>query len=115
MISVSDITLTHKRAGVWLVDEPIVFEDGLMRLTVPAGFETDLASVPRALWSVFPPYGDHLKAAVVHDYLYRYNTISRARCDAIFLAVMARYGVPAWKRWCMYGAVRLFGGPAYRR
>lgn len=35
-------------------------------IRVPKGFVTDLASIPRALWSVFPPDGDYAKAAVVH-------------------------------------------------
>ena len=31
-------------------------EDGPL-ITVPSGYETDFASVPKALWSVFPPFG----------------------------------------------------------
>lgn len=39
-------------------------------IIVPAGFVTDFASTPRALWSVLPPTGRYQLAAVVHDFLY---------------------------------------------
>ena len=39
-------------------------------IVIPKGFITDLSSVPDRLWGVFPPYGDFLMAAIVHDYLY---------------------------------------------
>lgn len=37
-------------------------------IVVPAGFVTDFASTPRALWSVIPPTGRYQLAAVVHDF-----------------------------------------------
>lgn len=39
-------------------------------IIIPEGFETDLSSSPRFLWSLFPPYGNFILAALVHDYLY---------------------------------------------
>jgi hypothetical protein len=36
----------------------------------PAGFVTDLASIPRPIWSFFPPDGPWVKGAIVHDFLY---------------------------------------------
>ena len=36
-------------------------------VTVPAGFDTDGASVPRVFWSVLDPFGPYFKAAVIHD------------------------------------------------
>ena len=38
-------------------------------VTVPAGYITDLASVPRLAWAVIAPF-DVARAAVVHDILY---------------------------------------------
>lgn len=79
-------------------------------ITVPKGFLTDLASIPRFLWSVFPPDGEYAKAAVVHDYLYRYPSTSRQFADAVFDEAMGVLGVKPWKRWLITHAVRLFGG-----
>ncbi|ADJ61757.1 DUF1353 domain-containing protein [Herbaspirillum seropedicae] len=82
---------------------------------VPAGTITDLASVPRCLWAVFPPHGRYAKAAIVHDYLYESAIGSKREADRIFLEAMVVLGVPGWRRWVMYLAVRLFGRGRYGR
>ena len=83
-------------------------------IVVPAGFETDFASVPRGLWNLFPPWGRYGKAAVVHDYLYKQQLGTRAAADRIFREAMAVLDVPAWKRWLMWSGVRAFGWIAWR-
>ena len=81
---------------------------------IPLGFETDLASVPRLLWAVFPPWMPGLLApAVLHDWLYSTKPVSRQRADAIFREAMADCGLPKWKRWAIWASVRLFGGSHY--
>lgn len=84
-------------------------------ITVPAGFATDYASVPRALWWLFPPHGRYKRAAVVHDYLYSCGCIHRAIADAVFLAAMEVLRVGRASRWTMYLAVRAFGWMLRRR
>jgi hypothetical protein len=76
---------------------------------IPKGFEFDGASVPRILWWLFPPAGRYMVAALLHDYLLKQNTVSRAFADAMFLLVMKLLGVTLWRRAIMYGAVRIFG------
>lgn len=39
-------------------------------ITVPAGFETDFASIPWGLWNLFPPLGPWARPAIIHDFLY---------------------------------------------
>ena len=39
-------------------------------IVVPKGFETDLASVPRAAWALIAPW-DVARAAIIHDLLYK--------------------------------------------
>jgi len=51
---------------------------------VPAGFVTDFASTPRALWSVIPPTGRYQLAAVVHDFLYWDQGCTREQADTVF-------------------------------
>ena len=41
------------------------------KITVPAGYITDLASVPRAAWAFISPF-DVARSAVIHDMLYEY-------------------------------------------
>jgi len=109
-------------------------------ITVPAGFLTDFASVPKRvpltwvpkwfktalpswlgwvgrigipLWSIFPPWGRHNKAAVLHDWLYRGKIVDRFLADAIFRYVMKELKVPFWKRVVMFYAVRFGGRSAF--
>jgi len=77
---------------------------------VPAGFETDFASVPRLFWRLFPPIGDWMRAAAMHDYLYEKTRASKALADAMFWEGLIADDVSAWTRRLMYWAVRLFGG-----
>ncbi|KKM07440.1 hypothetical protein LCGC14_1733860 [marine sediment metagenome] len=93
-------------------------------IRVPKGFITDFASVPKAFWSIIPPYGKYTKAAVLHDYLYKYHgfvsgnqTISytRKEADQLFLKAMEVLGVGRIKRWIMYQAVRRFGAKAWNK
>ncbi|MEB0968034.1 DUF1353 domain-containing protein [Citrobacter braakii] len=91
----------------WLTDSP----DDVIH--VPAGYVTDLASVPRLLWSVFPPHGRYAKAAIIHDWLYDNALRTKAEADLIFLDAMKVLKVPCWRRWVIYCAVRIFGRGNY--
>ena len=99
---------------------------GSRSIRIPAGFVTDFASVPKAFWSIVPPYGKYTKAAVLHDYLYHMKGFpretweskipyTRKECDRIFLQAMEVLGVGRTKRYIMYQAVRLFGGKSWRK
>ena len=84
------------------------FAGGGLWIEVPAGFETDFASVPRLFWPLFPPTGKWRRAAIVHDYLCDQPDFPRFLATAIFREAMRCLGVPAWQRWCMYVGVRMF-------
>lgn len=85
-------------------------------ISVPAGFITDLASVPKILWSILPPHGKWAKSAIIHDYLYSTanNFKTRAESDKVFLEGMKVLEVPFVKRIAMYIAVRLFGASSFK-
>jgi len=78
-------------------------------ITVPKGFVTDFATVPRFLWPIFPPDGEYAQAAVLHDFMYNRRMYIRKRADKIFLEAMGVLEVPVWKQRIMYRGVRLFG------
>lgn len=76
---------------------------------VPAGFVTDLASVPRWLWSFLQPTGRYTKAAILHDWLIQADSgVSRADADRIFYDAMVVLGVKPRLAWLMYKAVRIY-------
>lgn len=88
---------------------------------VPRGFQTDLASIPRALWAVFPKVGRHDRAAVIHDAAYGHALMTRGGrrihaiqhvADNLFEEILKIEGVPTVPRWMMVTAVRRFGRPA---
>ncbi|EAV4234148.1 DUF1353 domain-containing protein [Salmonella enterica subsp. enterica] len=100
----------------WRVHEPFAFylsNDNSDVIDVPAGFVTDLATIPRIFWSLMPPDGKYAKAAIIHDYLYDNALRTKKEADLIFLDGMTVLGVPRWKRTIMYYAVRLFGQGMY--
>ena len=79
-------------------------------IRIPAGFLTDLASIPPPARWLIPKLGKHAQAAVIHDFMYRIHLYDRKKCDKIFLEAMKVLKVPLWKRMVMYRAVRMFGG-----
>ncbi|ECK8872641.1 DUF1353 domain-containing protein [Salmonella enterica subsp. enterica serovar Louisiana] len=103
---------------LWRVHEPFEFylsDDNSDVISVPAGFVTDLASVPRIFWTLLPPDGKYAKAAIIHDYLYDNALRTKKEADRIFLDGMTILGVPEWKRIVMYLAVRIFGRGNYSK
>lgn len=91
-------------------------------VAVPPGFLSDGASVPRAFWSLIPPWGAYGQAAVLHDYLCEHleiivsgqpQAITRAECDAILNEAMGVLNVETALRRTIYDAVcayRWFSG-----
>lgn len=85
-------------------------------IAVPAGYETDFASVPRLPLSYAIAGDTAHTAAVVHDYLYSTPgvAVTRRIADAVFREAMMSSGVPRWRAWIMWIAVRLFGWLAFK-
>ena len=107
---------THKedaRGNVFRLLEPLETSD----FTVPAGFESDGASVPRLFWRlVFPPTDTRaLRAAVIHDYIYRMQPEGwdRRMADDLFFRLLVEDGVPAWRARLAWIGVRVGGGKAW--
>jgi hypothetical protein len=97
--------------GKWILTADLVYQSDVAKrtFTVPAGFQTDLASVPR-LPLVFLLAGDCAReAAVVHDYLYSTHLVPRDVADAVLREASEVTGVPAWRRWLMWAGVRVGG------
>jgi len=94
----------------WVVFQPLKYRTNAGRLiVVPAGFVTDLASIPRLLYAIFPVNGLHRAAAILHDYLYERKIYKRSICDKLFLEAMKSSGVSYATRTAMYIGVRIGG------
>lgn len=102
---------TDQDDGKWILTAALVYQSDVARQTfvVPAGFKTDLASVPR-LPIVYLLAGDTSSAAaVVHDWLYSSHAVPREMADAVLREASQATGVPGWRRWLMWAGVRLGG------
>lgn len=97
----------------WRVQTPFAYLFGSgaseVRIDIPAGFVTDLASVPRLFWNILPPFGVYENAAIVHDWCYANQRYSKSFSDAVLLEGMEVLNVPKWKREVIYQGVHLFG------
>lgn len=109
-----DITKSDAMGNVYTLRENLYFSD----LTVPAGFRSDGASVPRFFWRVVFPPGDALalRAAILHDFIYRTRPEgwSREEADRLFLAVMILDGVPVPRALMAWAGVRIGGHWAWK-
>lgn len=84
-------------------------------ITVPQGFQTNYASVPRVAPLAYALFGNiGNKAATVHDFLYtKPAPYPKDFADSVFRAGLIAQGIEEWKADAMYAAVREFGGADY--
>lgn len=108
----------------WRLREPIVYEVGAegsgVTIVVPAGTETDGATLPAALRLILAVWGTYGRAAAMHDYLYAAlrtglppegwsAPLDRDWADAEFHTAMIACGTSRPLAWTIWAAVRLFG------
>jgi Protein of unknown function (DUF1353) len=82
-------------------------------VTVPKGFVTDFASIPRVFWSLLRPDGDYTYPAIIHDFLYWQHHLPRATADEIFRFAMQDFHIDQSTVAVIYNAVRLGAGKAW--
>lgn len=107
------LVITPDEEGRYRTERPFSFDLGVkgsrLTITVPEGFETDLASVPRWLWWLIAPHDpQYAAAAVLHDYLCDWAGFDLMTAHAIFLDALLILGVDRWKATAMYLAVVIF-------
>lgn len=100
--------LVYIGKNMWKVD----MEYTRNGISIEAGFVTDLASTPRILWAIWPPFGDYINGAIVHDYLYKLKS-PRREADISLRYILKQDGVGLITRWSFYVAVRAFGWISY--
>lgn len=100
--------------STWKVHEPFRYQSDLAGLiSVPAGFKTDFASVPR-IGLIYSLLGDTAhEPAVIHDWGYYCGVLPRKVCDKVILEAMGVIGMPWYRRWPIYAGVRAGGWMAW--
>lgn len=79
--------------------------------TVPSNFVTDLASIPRIFWFLFPPHDARTFApSVLHDYFYSgLIKVNRKFADDVFYSHMIESDCSKYKAYMFWFGVRFFG------
>lgn len=106
---------------IWILAAPLVWRDHVRgTLIVPAGFKTDLASIPRALRNLpfLDPDGVSRRPAVTHDWLYgtpqgRKN--GRAYADQFLYDALLAEGASRSVAWMFWAGVRVGGSIPWTR
>lgn len=128
----SPLRLEYIDGKKWEVTERFEYRlgspEGTERVTVPVGFITDFASVPKVFHNILPPTGPYGKAAVIHDMLYQTRLVGwtmesysyaryveREEADRIFKEAMEVLGVSSHTIRTMYWGVRLGGWATWNR
>ncbi len=114
MIELTELSLTPFEGREWklLKDWKVVVRKEV--LTIPKGFVTDLASVPRIFWIIIPPSSNKCrKASIVHDWMYVHQHKTKSYADSIFLSELLSKRLFWLQAHIMYWAVKLFGKGNY--
>ena len=83
-------------------------------VVIPAGYETNGASVPRPFWGILSPFTEGFRAALVHDFRYTNDIrLTRKETDKEFYDNLGKCGVNNIRRSLVWLAVTLFGGPRW--
>ena len=99
----------------WVLDAPIHvrWDTGkwVFSFVVPAGFRTDLSSIPPRLRSIIPQVGRHNRASIPHDWAYEDGVpdMTRREADLMHLDIMELDGVVPLRRWVIFLGTRLGG------
>lgn len=110
----TELSVKEKSDGVWELQDNLVYNSKILGLvTVPKGFVTDFASVPRVPIA-YMFYGDRAhREAVVHDFLYQNHVCSKHTADRVFMEAMKARKKSFLIRWPMYLGVVLGGQSSY--
>jgi hypothetical protein len=104
---------TVNNDGKYVLTENYNFTVRGLTYLIRKGFKWDGASVPRFAWSFLRPDGRIRAASLVHDYIYAKHKalgITRHIADSLFYEMMLDAGIPKYKAYTAYYAVRWFGG-----
>ena len=103
MIKYNQVKLEPMKGHKFKVLEPIQVGS----FTIPKGYVTDGASVPRVFWCLFPPNKtDYLPCAIIHDYLCDKGLYKKA--DKTFKECLKSIGCNKFTIYSMYFAVRFY-------
>lgn len=108
--------LVNEQANLWQLTQPLAYQSDLLgkTVTVPAGFQTDFASVPRMLGVYDFAGGKCNRAATLHDYAYTVQFVDRETADKLLREAILASGYDAFTADAFYEAVRVGGASHWK-
>jgi hypothetical protein len=104
----------NSATGRWVTQAPACCLWNGVFIEVPAGFATDLATIPFPLTAISHRFGPYNRAVIIHDYIYASRgwigddiRMTRKEADALMYNLMLQDGTPRWKAQMMWSAVRI--------
>lgn len=115
----TELDITVVTDNLYRLEKSLTYESDLIGLvTVPPGFYTDLASVPRVpfIYTLWGGRAHH--EAVIHDYLFRRDSVplvTHSQANSVFLEAMTARGKSALVKYPMYWGVCIGSGPLFHK
>ncbi|WP_392552934.1 DUF1353 domain-containing protein [Orbus wheelerorum] len=97
----------------YILLEPLNYNVNNEVITVPSGFITDGNTLPRFLWSIYPPLNKALRAAILHDYMYDNAIMTKAIADDAYKKVCRECGVNKRMMYIALFFIHFFGKGTY--
>lgn len=111
------VELYQKKNETWVILlQEIVFSYKGQLYTIPVGFKSDGASLPRFFWRLIGHPFDmaYLREAIIHDYLYKYQPCTRKEADRFFFNLLEDNNLGI-KRHLIYWGLRIGGWVAWNK
>jgi hypothetical protein len=108
----SNIQVEHIKPEKWR--DPVLwkllveYKSANGNVTVPEGFITDGASVPRILTPIFPRTGRYFGAAIVHDYII-VEEDNWKKANKEFDEELRALDIEWWRRFLILNSVKIYG------
>ena len=112
----SELILRALTPDLWAFEEPLIWKGSDCTITIPAGFITDLASIPRLFRNLPLTDVDGIsrRPAALHDGLYSLGrSKGKAYADNLLREALMVEGLSSAGAAIYYYGVHWFGGPSY--
>lgn len=104
------LSTTRRGRGEFLVYMPFAYDIGYLgscdTVTVPAGYNTDLCSIPFFARPFIPLAGPYAKPALIHDWMV---DMGDPRAHDVFDEALRVAGIDPVRRWILATSVRFYG------
>lgn len=114
---INELHLSPVEEGIFKLEKKFIVQVDNYTITIPKGFHSDFASIPRVFWPVQSPYDyKNIAPAILHDYQYTCpNNLTRRQIDSIFYSALIDNRVNPVVAYAFWIAVRVGGSSHFNK